>query len=182
MPRGGRERGGSVAGVFPEHLTVAEVVMAGLDDLVVTPDMHSRKRSMFERADAFCVLPGGFGTLDEMFEILTLAQTRKLSKKLLVILYGSEYWNEVVDLRPLAEWGAINEADLAAHGIVIPPRQLAAILLGHMPPAFRPIGPDRWQTTRRGHLIRIDWHPSARRLTLTDMKRGSRAMLLIGAR
>ena len=47
-----------------------------------------------------------------MFEILTLAQTRKLSKKLLVILYGSEYWNEVFDLRPLAEWGAINEADL----------------------------------------------------------------------
>ena len=63
-------------------------------------------------AKALVIFPGGFGTLDEMFEILTLAQTRKLSKKLLVILYGSEYWNEVFDLRPLAEWGAINEADL----------------------------------------------------------------------
>jgi uncharacterized protein (TIGR00730 family) len=63
-------------------------------------------------AKALVIFPGGFGTLDEMFEILTLAQTKKLSKKLLVILYGSEYWNEVFDLRPLAEWGAINDADL----------------------------------------------------------------------
>jgi predicted Rossmann-fold nucleotide-binding protein len=58
------------------------------------------------------IFPGGFGTLDEMFEILTLAQTRKLSKKLLVILYGSSYWNDVLRLEPLAEWGAINEEDL----------------------------------------------------------------------
>jgi uncharacterized protein (TIGR00730 family) len=63
-------------------------------------------------AKALVVFPGGFGTLDEMFEILTLAQTRKLSKKLLVILYGSEYWNEVFDLKPLADWGAIGDEDL----------------------------------------------------------------------
>ncbi len=63
-------------------------------------------------AKALVIFPGGFGTIDEMFEILTLAQTRKLSKKLLVILYGSEYWNEVFRLEPLADWGAINERDL----------------------------------------------------------------------
>jgi uncharacterized protein (TIGR00730 family) len=63
-------------------------------------------------AKALVIFPGGFGTIDEMFEILTLAQTQKLSKKLLVILYGSEYWNEVLRLEPLAEWGAINEEDL----------------------------------------------------------------------
>ena len=63
-------------------------------------------------AKALVIFPGGFGTIDEMFEILTLAQTRKLSKKLLVILYGSEYWNQVFHLEPLAEWGAINEDDL----------------------------------------------------------------------
>ena len=85
----------------------------------ITPGLHFEFHYFFMRkfwfaylAKALVIFPGGFGTLDEMFEILTLAQTRKLSKKLLVILYGSEYWNEVFDLRPLAEWGAINEADL----------------------------------------------------------------------
>jgi uncharacterized protein (TIGR00730 family) len=63
-------------------------------------------------AKALVVFPGGFGTLDEMFEILTLAQTKKLSKKLLVLLYGSEYWDAVLDVKPLVEWGAIEERDL----------------------------------------------------------------------
>ena len=63
-------------------------------------------------AKALVIFPGGFGTMDELFEILTLAQTRKLSKKLLVIMYGSEYWDEVLKLEPLAEWGAINAEDL----------------------------------------------------------------------
>ncbi len=85
----------------------------------ITKGLHFEFHYFFMRkfwfaylAKALVIFPGGFGTLDEMFEILTLAQTRKLSKKLLVILYGSEYWDEVFDLRPLAEWGAINEADL----------------------------------------------------------------------
>ncbi|MBA2304037.1 MAG: LOG family protein, partial [Acidobacteria bacterium] len=59
------------------------------------------------------IFPGGFGTLDEMFEILTLDQTRKLSKKLCVILYGSEYWDQVLHFQPLVEWGAIGEDDLS---------------------------------------------------------------------
>jgi uncharacterized protein (TIGR00730 family) len=63
-------------------------------------------------AKALVIFPGGFGTMDELFEILTLAQTRKLSKKLLVIMYGSDYWNDVLKLQPLADWGAINETDL----------------------------------------------------------------------
>jgi uncharacterized protein (TIGR00730 family) len=63
-------------------------------------------------AKALVIFPGGFGTLDEMFEILTLAQTRKLSKKLLVILYGTGYWDQVLKLDPLVEWGAINKEDL----------------------------------------------------------------------
>jgi uncharacterized protein (TIGR00730 family) len=85
----------------------------------ITPGLHFEFHYFFMRkfwfaylAKALVIFPGGFGTLDEMFEILTLAQTRKLSKKLLVILYGSEYWNEVFDLKPLAEWGAISDADL----------------------------------------------------------------------
>jgi uncharacterized protein (TIGR00730 family) len=63
-------------------------------------------------AKALVIFPGGFGTLDEMFEILTLSQTRKLSKKLCVILYGSDYWRDVFDLTPLVEWGAVSQVDL----------------------------------------------------------------------
>jgi len=58
------------------------------------------------------IFPGGFGTLDELFEILTLVQTDKLSKKIQVILYGRDYWDAVLDFRPMAEWGAIAEQDL----------------------------------------------------------------------
>jgi len=63
-------------------------------------------------AKALVIFPGGFGTLDEMFEILTLAQTQKLSKQLGVFIYGREYWEEIIDLKPMDEWGAINTADL----------------------------------------------------------------------
>jgi uncharacterized protein (TIGR00730 family) len=85
----------------------------------ITKGLHFEFHYFFMRkfwfaylAKALVIFPGGFGTLDEMFELLTLAQTRKLSKKLLVILYGGEYWNDVFHLEPLAEWGAINEEDL----------------------------------------------------------------------
>jgi len=63
-------------------------------------------------AKALVIFPGGFGTLDEMFEILTLSQTQKLSKQLGVFIYGREYWEEILDLKPMGEWGAINPQDL----------------------------------------------------------------------
>ncbi len=63
-------------------------------------------------AKALVVFPGGFGTLDEMFELLTLAQTKKLAKKITVVVYGSEYWKNVINLELLAEKGAIAPGDL----------------------------------------------------------------------
>jgi uncharacterized protein (TIGR00730 family) len=63
-------------------------------------------------AKALVVFPGGFGTCDELFEILTLVQTAKLSKKIGIILYGSDYWDHVLHVGPMAEWGAIAEADV----------------------------------------------------------------------
>src|SRR6187200_2110716 len=85
----------------------------------ITDGLHFEFHYFFMRkfwfaylAKALVIFPGGFGTLDEMFEILTLAQTRKLSKKLLVILYGTDYWDEVLDVKPLVEWGAIEKRDL----------------------------------------------------------------------
>jgi uncharacterized protein (TIGR00730 family) len=66
--------GGRVIGVIPRQLVEKEVAHKGLTELVVVETMHQRKTRMFELADAFVALPGGFGTLDEMFEMLTWAQ------------------------------------------------------------------------------------------------------------
>jgi hypothetical protein len=63
-------------------------------------------------AKALVVFPGGFGTLDEAFEILTLEQTEKLAKKITVIIYGSEYWKSVINLDVLVEKGTIAPGDL----------------------------------------------------------------------
>jgi uncharacterized protein (TIGR00730 family) len=63
-------------------------------------------------AKSLVIFPGGFGTLDEMFEILTLMQTEKLDKQIQIILYGTEYWDAILRLEPMAEWGAIGPADM----------------------------------------------------------------------
>ena len=69
-------RGGEAIGVIPESLVSKEVAHQGLNELVVTPDMHERKKVMADRADGFIAMPGGLGTLEEIFEILTWAQLR----------------------------------------------------------------------------------------------------------
>lgn len=66
--------GGNVTGVIPESLVSAEVAHRQITKLHVVADMHSRKKMMYDLADAFLILPGGMGTLDEMFEILTWSQ------------------------------------------------------------------------------------------------------------
>ena len=85
----------------------------------ITDGLHFEFHYFFMRkfwfaylAKALVIFPGGFGTLDELFEILTLAQTEKLSKQIGVILYGSEYWDHVLKLEPMVEWGAISDKDL----------------------------------------------------------------------
>ena len=70
------EAGGRVTGVIPTDLKRAEVAHAGLDELIVVGSMHERKRVMFERADAFVALPGGYGTLEELTEILSFRKLR----------------------------------------------------------------------------------------------------------
>ncbi len=85
----------------------------------ITPDLCFNFHYFFMRkywfaylAKALVVFPGGFGTFDEMFEMLTLAQTQKLAKKLLIIVYGRSYWNDAVNFRKLVESGSISAADL----------------------------------------------------------------------
>jgi hypothetical protein len=85
----------------------------------ITPSLNFEFHYFFMRklwfaylSKALIVFPGGFGTLDEMFEILTLAQTQKLAKKITVVVYGSEYWKRVFNLEALVDTGAISPKDL----------------------------------------------------------------------
>ncbi|HWD59657.1 MAG TPA: TIGR00730 family Rossman fold protein [Stellaceae bacterium] len=89
--------GGRVTGIIPVHLEHREVAHKGLDELVVVTDMHQRKRVMAERADAFAVLPGGVGTLDETIEILSWRQLGLHEKPLFVIDVGG-YWSPLAAL------------------------------------------------------------------------------------
>ena len=83
--------GGSVIGIIPARLRDAELAHAGATELVVVDSMHERKRVMAERADAFAILPGGIGTLDEMFEILSWKQLKLHEKPIFVVDIGG-YW------------------------------------------------------------------------------------------
>ena len=83
-------------------------------------------------AKALVIFPGGFGTCDELFEILTLVQTNKLSKQIGVILYGSHYWDQVLSFGPMAEWGAIAEADLELLHRADSPSDAFEQLQGHL--------------------------------------------------
>lgn len=74
------EHGGHIVGVIPRHLMRPEVAHRGLTELLVVGSMHERKRTMAERSDAFVVLPGGYGTLEEMFEMVTWLQLQLQSK------------------------------------------------------------------------------------------------------
>ncbi|GBQ93899.1 lysine decarboxylase [Acetobacter nitrogenifigens DSM 23921 = NBRC 105050] len=77
--------GGSVTGVIPDFLESREVMHEGVTELVVTDSMHSRKQLMFAQADAFAILPGGFGTFDEMMEIITWKQLQLHRKPILIV-------------------------------------------------------------------------------------------------
>ncbi|MBB6254300.1 TIGR00730 family Rossman fold protein [Nitrospirillum iridis] len=89
--------GGEVVGIIPDHIQSREVDHGGLTELHVVDSMHTRKRMMVERSDAFVILPGGLGTLDEAFEIITWRQLQ-LHDKPVVIANICGYWNPLRDL------------------------------------------------------------------------------------
>jgi uncharacterized protein (TIGR00730 family) len=104
-----------------------------------------RKLWFAHLARAMVVFPGGFGTLDELTELLTLAQTQKLARKLPIILYGSSYWNEIINFEALVRHGMISRSDLSLFSFADDPAGAlellqAAIEVGteEKTPAFAP--------------------------------------------
>jgi uncharacterized protein (TIGR00730 family) len=101
----------------------------------ITPSLNFEFHYFFMRklwfaylAKALVVFPGGFGTLDEMFEILTLAQTRKMAKKITVVIYGTDYWKKVFNLETLVDTGAISPKDIELFQFADTPEQAFELL------------------------------------------------------
>lgn len=97
VARAARDNGADVVGVIPEHLDDIEITQSGLSELHITDNMHERKKMMFERSDAFVVLPGGLGTLDETLEMMTWAQL-SLHNKPIILVNANGYWSPLVEL------------------------------------------------------------------------------------
>src|SRR6266852_2661710 len=101
----------------------------------ITPSLNFQFHYFFMRkfwfaylAKGLVIFPGGFGTLDELFEILTLAQTEKLAKKIVVVIYGSKYWNRIINFQAFVEAGTITAEDLDLFKIVDSPEDAFAFL------------------------------------------------------
>jgi uncharacterized protein (TIGR00730 family) len=131
--RGAKEAGGKTVG-----LNIALPFEQG-PNRYITEGLHFEFHYFFMRkfwfaylAKALVIFPGGFGTLDEMFEILTLMQTEKLAKQIQIVLYGTEYWNRIFDLDPLLEWGAIEAHDMRLLHRANTPQEAFELLKAHL--------------------------------------------------
>ena len=144
--RGATEAGGRTVGLnigLPHEQRPNPYITPGL-----SLEFHyffMRKLWFAHLARAIVAFPGGFGTLDELFEILTLAQTGKLDRRMVVLLYGSSYWNEIVNFKALVRHGMIQEKDLRLFRLVDGPGEALEALkhglameMGPTTPAIAP--------------------------------------------
>jgi len=107
--------GGNVTGVIPRFLKDREIMLREVPDLVVTADMHERKRLMFQHSDAFIALPGGIGTLEEVVEIMTWAQLDQHAKPVLILNING-FWDPLIALfRRMREEGFLSKSFLGGH-------------------------------------------------------------------
>ena len=138
--------GGRVVGVIPEPLMTKELAHSGLTELIVVPGMHERKALMALRSSAFLALPGGVGTLEEFFEILTWA-VLGLHRKPIGILNVEGYFDPLLHLLEHAVLERFVRPDhLALLHVSDDPDSLAAGILNHEPPPAGPVYLDMGQT------------------------------------
>ena len=122
--RGARDANGKTIGLN------IRLPMEQFPNPYITPALNFEFHYFFMRkfwfaylSKALVVFPGGFGTLDELFEILTLAQTEKLAKKMVVVIYGKEYWSRVLNLQAMVDSGTISAQDLSLFQVVDSPQE-----------------------------------------------------------
>ncbi|HKJ48129.1 MAG TPA: TIGR00730 family Rossman fold protein [Christiangramia sp.] len=112
VAKGVMEHGGKATGVIPDFLKTKEVVHTSLDKLITTQDMHERKLTMNELSDAFLTLPGGFGTFEELFEIVTWAQLGLHRKPIGLLNIGGFYDDLIKMLNNMCDKGLLKKENL----------------------------------------------------------------------
>jgi uncharacterized protein (TIGR00730 family) len=127
--------GGKVIGVIPDFLCTKELAHEGLTRMIVTQSMHERKMEMSRLADAFAVLPGGFGTMDEFFEILTWKQLGLHSRPIVVANTGGWFDPVLSFCRKAAAIGTVSERNLGLFEVVPSAADIVGALRRRRPPA-----------------------------------------------
>jgi len=112
------EQGGNVVGIIPEHIQSREIEHNDLTELHIVQTMHERKQMMVDRSEAFVILPGGVGTLDEFFELVTWKQLG-LHDKPIVVVNLNGYWTQLIEaIHNIAAEGFMRDEDLGLFEVV----------------------------------------------------------------
>lgn len=114
VAKGALDRKGNVIGVIPHFLETKEIVNDGLDELIVTDNMHDRKVIMYDRSDGFMIIPGGFGTMDEFFEITTWGQLGLHTKPIGILNINGYYDALIQQCKKMVERGFLKQENLNA--------------------------------------------------------------------
>ena len=139
VARGVMDNGGKVTGVIPDFLKTKEVVHNGLDKLITTQDMHERKLMMNELSEAFVALPGGFGTFEELFEIVTWAQLGLHRKPIGLLNSGGFYDDLIKMLHKMTSKGLLKQDNL---DILLVSDDFEDLI--HKMKSFQPIPVPKW--------------------------------------
>ena len=114
VAEGALERNGKVIGVIPHFLETKEIVHYGLNELIVTDNMHDRKAIFYDRSDGFIIIPGGFGTMDEFFEITTWGQLGLHSKPIGILNINGYYDALIQQCKIMVDRGFLKQENLDA--------------------------------------------------------------------
>jgi uncharacterized protein (TIGR00730 family) len=124
------EKGGQVIGIIPQMLTEWEQQHEGITELIVTEDMHTRKKLLYSKCDAAIILPGGFGTLDELYEMLTWNQLNIHSKQIFILNTAGFYDGLLLHMRTMQEEAFLYDRIEDRITVISEPAALADYLKG----------------------------------------------------
>lgn len=129
--------GGEAVGVGTKYLEDKELAHGGCTELIIVEDMHARKQMMFDRSDAFCVLPGGIGTLDEIYEVLGWKQIGTHTKQIIFVDVDG-YWREVdKTLHHVVTTGYAPKSTLDLYEIVPGVQDVIPAIVAYKPPVIQ---------------------------------------------